>query len=70
MTLAEWFEKRNPDGSRRLKGSFADAIGVSGSMVTEYCAGTAWPGRETMERIVKETGGEVTANDFLSEAAE
>jgi hypothetical protein len=25
-----------------------------------------WPGRERMEAITRETGGDVTANDFVS----
>lgn len=71
MKLSEWFAQRNPDGSRRLKGKFADAIGRSPSMVSDYCTGRCWPDRETMEAIVRETGGNVTANDFLQgEAAE
>jgi len=70
MKLGDWFKIRNPDGSRRLKGHFAERIGVSAPMISEYIAGTVWPGRETMEAIARETGGEVTANDFLqSESA-
>lgn len=71
MKLSDWFNQRNPDGSRRLKYRFAEKIGRTPSMVTDYCDGAAWPDRETMERIVRETGGQVTANDFLQgEAAE
>lgn len=71
MRLADWFKIRNADGSRRLKYVFAEKIGRTPSMVTDYCDGNAWPDRETMEAIVRETGGEVTANDFLhTEAAE
>lgn len=71
MKLAEWFSIRNPDGSRRRKYVFAGQIGRTPSMITDYCEGRAWPDRETMEAIVRETGGEVTANDFLQiEAAE
>lgn len=71
MKLAEWFQSKNSDGTKRLKGDFADRIGVSPGMVSEYCSGTAWPSREVMERITVETAGAVTANDFLQgEAAE
>lgn len=71
MKLADWFKIRNTDGSRRLKYDFADKIGRTPSMVTDYCAGKTWPDRETMEAIVRETAGAVTANDFLqNEAAE
>lgn len=71
MKLSDWFGHRNSDGSRRLKGDFAKRIGRSASMVSDYCTGRCWPDRETMEAIVRETGGEVTPNDFLQgEAAE
>lgn len=71
MKLSDWFAQRNSDGSRRRKYAFAARIGRSASMVTDYCEGRAWPDRETMERIVTETAGEVTPNDFLQgEAAE
>lgn len=65
MKLADWFRQPNADGSKRRKGAFAAAIGVTPSMITEYCEGRMWPGREKMEAIVRETGGQVTANDFL-----
>lgn len=65
MKLADWFKQPNPDGSKRRKGVFAAEIGVTASMITEYCEGRMWPGREKMEAIVKATGGQVTANDFL-----
>lgn len=71
MTLADWFKTRNADGSRRLKGDFARRIGKSPSMVTAYLKGEDWPSRETMAAITRETGGDVTANDFMHvEAAE
>ena len=65
MKLAAWFKQRNADGSRRLKGEFARRIGKTPSMVSEYCADTAWPGKETMEAIFRETNGAVTPNDFV-----
>lgn len=71
MRLADWFKLRNPDGSKRLRYVFAQRIGRTPSMVTDYCEGRTWPDRETMERIMRETAGDVTANDFLHpEAAE
>ena len=71
MKLAEWFTHRNADGSKRLKYVFAERIGRTPSMVTDYCNGAAWPDRETMEAILRETQGDVTPNDFLQgEAAE
>jgi DNA-binding transcriptional regulator YdaS (Cro superfamily) len=71
MKLADWFKERNADGSRRSKGKFAERIGKSPSTVTGYLDGSVWPTREAMQAIERETGGQVTANDFLHvEAAE
>ncbi len=73
MKLADWFEIPNPDGSKRLKGRFAKAIGKTAGTVTAYCDGSAWPGRDAMADIARETNNEVTANDFVQpqiEAAE
>jgi DNA-binding transcriptional regulator YdaS (Cro superfamily) len=69
MKLADWFKLPNDDGSERRKVAFAKAIGKTPGTVTAYLDGRAWPGREAMEAIVRATGGQVTANDFL-EAAE
>lgn len=70
MQLADWFKVRNPDGSKRSKRAFAEAIGVGPSTITAYINGT-WPGRGAMEKIARETDGAVTANDFVQhEAAE
>jgi DNA-binding transcriptional regulator YdaS (Cro superfamily) len=69
MKLIDWLRQRNPDGTRKRRRDFARKIGVSPTMITEYVEGRAWPKREKMEAIVRETGGAVTANDFLSEAA-
>ena len=66
MKLSEWLAIPNSDGSRKRKRDFAARIGVSPTMVTEYAEGRMWPGRERIEAIVRETGGAVTANDFLS----
>ena len=65
MKLADWFNLPNPDGSKRRKGPFAKAIGKSASTVTAYCDGRAWPGREAMADIARETDNQVTANDFV-----
>lgn len=71
MKLAEWLAIPNTDGSRKRKGVFAAQIGVTQTMITEYAEGRVWPRREVMEAIVRETGGQVTANDFLqSETAQ
>lgn len=65
MILSDWL-KRN-ELTRR---DFAKRIGVSPIMITEYCNGTAWPKRETMIAIARETNGEVTANDFMPKPEE
>jgi DNA-binding transcriptional regulator YdaS (Cro superfamily) len=65
MKLADWFEILNPDGSKRSKAAFAKKIGVTPQMISAYCKDGMWPGKERMESIVRETGGEVTANDFI-----
>lgn len=65
MKLADWLKIPNPDGSRKRRSAFAAAIGVTPTMVTQYCDNAMWPGRERMEAIVRETSGAVTANDFI-----
>jgi len=65
MKLADWLNLPNSDGSRKRRYEFAKAIGVTPVMVTYYCAGTAWPSREKMTAIARETAGAVTANDFV-----
>jgi DNA-binding transcriptional regulator YdaS (Cro superfamily) len=66
MKLAAWFDTPNPDGSRKNKADFASRISVTPQMISAYCAGRMWPGKERMEAIARETGGEVTANDFIN----
>lgn len=72
MKLADWLKIPNPDGSRKRRQDFAKKIGVTPTMITAYCkeAGAMWPSREKMAAIVRETGGQVTANDFLDEVEE
>ena len=65
MKLADWFEIPNLDGSKRSKSEFAARIDVTPQMISAYCAGRMWPGKERMEAIVRETAGDVTANDFI-----
>ena len=62
MKLADWLDR---NGVKRVE--FARRIGVSPGAVTQICreAG-AWISRETAERIVSETRGAVTPNDFLA----
>lgn len=66
MQLAEWLKTPNPDGSRKERGKFAAAIGVTPQMISAYCDGKHWPSKNTMANIVRETGGQVTADDFLA----
>ena len=64
MKLGDWL-KRN--GVTRA--DFARRIGVSPGAVTLICREHgSWLSRETAERIVAETFGAVTPNDFLESA--
>src|SRR5271154_2515018 len=64
MKLADWLLRNDV---KRVE--FARRIGLSPGAVTQICreAG-AWLSRETAERIVVETRGAVTPNDFLAHA--
>lgn len=59
MKLAEYLDR---EGIKR--GDFAERIGVSAGRVTQLCDG-GWPSSDVAEKIVVETGGAVTADDFL-----
>ena len=62
MKLGDWL-KRN----QVSRTDFARRIGVSPGAVTLICREHgSWISRETAERIVAETQGAVTPNDFLS----
>lgn len=65
MKLADWLKKTK---TRRY--AFAQRIGVRASVVSDYCKGRYCPRPKVAEAIIRETGGEVTANDFLSIAAD
>ncbi len=61
MKLTQWLQQ-----NRVKRVDFAKAIGVSPGAVTLICRDEgAWVSRETAERIVAETRGAVTPNDFL-----
>jgi 3,4-dihydroxy 2-butanone 4-phosphate synthase/GTP cyclohydrolase II len=61
MKLADWLRRNGVSRS-----DFARRIGVSPGAVTLICReGGGWLSRETAERIVAETAGAVTPNDFL-----
>src|SRR3954452_15402002 len=62
MRLASWLLQH---GVKRT--DFARRIGVSPGAITQICRDEgAWVSRETAERIVAETQGAVTPNDFLA----
>src|SRR5277367_2028543 len=62
MKLGDWL-KRN----QVTRADFARRIGLSPGAVTLICREHgSWLSRETAERIVAETHGAVTPNDFLS----
>ncbi len=64
MKLAEWLTR---SGVKRA--DFARRIGVSPGAVTQICREDgAWLSRETAQRILAETRGAVTPNDFLDGA--
>src|ERR1700742_3621241 len=65
MKLAQWLAR-----NRVKRVDFARRIGVSPGAVTLICREErAWVSRETAERIVAETRGAVTPNDFLAISA-
>jgi transcriptional regulator with XRE-family HTH domain len=49
---------------------FADRIGVSVTALHRYMNKERWPRADIVRRIVKETGGQVQANDLLADAPE
>ena len=46
---------------------FAEQIGVVPSYITALCNGVSSPGPDVMRRIVEETNGAVTPQDFLDQ---
>ncbi len=67
MTLADFLKKKNI-----RQADFAEQIGRSAAYVSMICRGQIWPSRDVITRIIKVTGGKVTANDFMqpNEAAQ
>ena len=63
MTLEE-YRKTN----RLNRSQMGRVLGVSGMTVCRYETGVRIPTREIMNRIIEETGGKVTPNDFYQEA--
>lgn len=65
MKLADWLKR-----TRTPQYKFAERLGVSPGIVSHWCNGTAWPEKDRIEAIVRETNGEVSPNDLLSEEAQ
>jgi DNA-binding transcriptional regulator YdaS (Cro superfamily) len=61
MKLAEWLKQ-----TKIRRYVFAERIGVQPSVISDYCKGKYCPRPKVAEAIIRETGGAVTANDFLS----
>lgn len=64
MKLADWLIDNNVTVPQ-----FAERIGRTTESVRRYNNGDRIPDRDTMPVIVRETGGDVTANDFFGIAA-
>jgi DNA-binding transcriptional regulator YdaS (Cro superfamily) len=60
MTLAEWLAVNHVSHD-----DFAARIGAKRSSVTRYVSGERMPRPEKLAAIARETGGLVTANDFV-----
>lgn len=60
MRLTEYLSQQ---GIKRTE--FAAKLDVSPGTITGWCKGTFWPSKENAKRIVEETGGAVSPNDFL-----
>lgn len=60
MKLQEWLDETGESVP-----GFAKRIDRTPEAVRRYAAGKRIPDRETMPRIVEETEGKVTANDFF-----
>lgn len=66
MKLAEYLTREGLSGAE-----FARRTGMSEGMISLLCRGETWLSKDTAQKIIKETGGEVTPTDFLpAEAAE
>lgn len=66
MTLDDWLNIPNEDGTKKNRGAFAHDLGVTPQMISAYCGGKVWPSKDVMRKIVEKTDGAVTANDFIN----
>lgn len=64
MKLAEYLSRENLSGAE-----FARRVGLSEGMVSLLCRGETWLSKDTAQKIITATNGEVTPTDFLTEAA-
>jgi transcriptional regulator with XRE-family HTH domain len=62
MKLTDWIKQNDV-----TRGAFADKIGVTPMALSRYERGERIPEKETMAAIFRETGGDVTPNDFYSD---
>lgn len=60
MRLSAWLAR---EGIKQ--GEFAKRVGVSGATISDLCRHKIWLSRPLAARIELETGGEVTAADFV-----
>lgn len=60
MQLADYLSANNI-----MPSAFATQVGVDKSTVSRWLDGSLRPGWESLKRIAKCTGGQVTANDFV-----
>lgn len=63
MQIAQWLKEQDVTAT-----AFAARIGVSISTVTRIARGEVTPSPDTLRKIMAETGGAVTANDFFMPA--
>lgn len=60
MTLTQYLDQENLTAAE-----FGRRIGVSPAAMTRYCAGERFPNTAILRKIMSETRGQVTPNDFL-----
>jgi len=55
----EWIKEKG-----KTQEDVARDLGVAQGLISSWCNGERLPRAENMQKIIKYTGGEVTANDF------
>lgn len=61
MRLSDYLKREGISGSE-----FARRTGLSEGTISLLCRDATWPSEKTMTAIHRETGGEVTPNDFFN----